>query len=377
MKNTIKMSLVAAVAVAGLSSTAAAKPLEEAIKNVDISGTMVYRYDEKKQDIAGATATASNNYKIATSLKSKVNDYVTATVRVVTGHDLTTGNTQTNNGDFASLPTNGVDDQNPTVQVSQANFTVSTDAATVIVGKQGLATPWTVAIDSDSNEQTGTGALALVPVGPVTVAAGYFNQTNLGYVGKDIATVAVLGSTDTVSYDAWYLDLQDTFSTYTVGAKAKLGDINVDARYASLELDSASDANTLLYIKTSGKFDKFGFKANVAMTGEDGGLTALDGDAKTTILAWNVNTHNKADALYYHINGNMDAMDNLNVALNYASVDYDNAGTDQVDTELFTQITYKMSSNLSTYFRYAMINNEVGSSDTDSTRGRLQVEYKF
>ncbi|XPS40277.1 hypothetical protein ACN2C3_00830 [Aliarcobacter butzleri] len=51
---------------------------------------------------------------------------------------------------------------------------------TVNIGKQGLTTPWTVAIDSDGNEQTGTGALALTTFGPVTAAAGYFNQTNLG-----------------------------------------------------------------------------------------------------------------------------------------------------------------------------------------------------
>ena len=50
---------------------------------------------------------------------------------------------------------------------------------TVNVGKQGLTTPWTVAIDSDGNEQTGTGILALSTVGPVTLAAAYFNQTNL------------------------------------------------------------------------------------------------------------------------------------------------------------------------------------------------------
>ncbi|WP_419671740.1 hypothetical protein [Aliarcobacter butzleri] len=55
---------------------------------------------------------------------------------------------------------------------------------TVTAGKQGLATPWTVAIDSDGNEQTGTGVLALSSVGPVTAGAGYFNQTNLDKSGN-------------------------------------------------------------------------------------------------------------------------------------------------------------------------------------------------
>ena len=44
MRKISKISLVAAVAVAGFS-TANAQPLEEAIKNVDVSGSVVYRYD--------------------------------------------------------------------------------------------------------------------------------------------------------------------------------------------------------------------------------------------------------------------------------------------------------------------------------------------
>ena len=42
MKKIAKLSLVAAVAVAGLT-TANAQPLEEAIKNVEVSGSVVYR----------------------------------------------------------------------------------------------------------------------------------------------------------------------------------------------------------------------------------------------------------------------------------------------------------------------------------------------
>ena len=49
MKKIAKLSLVAAVAVAGLT-TANAQPLEEAIKNVDVSGSVVYRYDNFDDD---------------------------------------------------------------------------------------------------------------------------------------------------------------------------------------------------------------------------------------------------------------------------------------------------------------------------------------
>ena len=411
MKNTIKMSLVAAVAVAGLTSNVAAKPLEEAIKNVDISGSVVYRYNDYNNDATAAQAnssTTSNNYKIAASLKSKVNDYVTATVRVVTG----TGTMIDNDGNFASLNNQAVDnnqaagnpDLNPTVQVSQANFTVKTDYATVIAGKQGLTTPWTVAIDSDSNEQTGTGLLALVPAGPVTVAAAYFNQTNLDNVQninkvailngtEDIATVGVLGTVGPVALDAWYLDMDDTFDSFTVGAKATIDMITAELRYASLSVDNSTisnaighgleEDNSIIIAKVGAKMDAFSAYLQYAMTDKDGGLTALDSDANTALTGWNLNTHDKRDADYLKVGAGMDVMSGLNVSLNYGNIEYkENANTilDQKieEEELYTQITHKMGKNLVTYVRYGMYEKDTGVlENNDDLRGRLQVEYKF
>ena len=76
MKKIAKLSLVAAVAVAGLT-TANAQPLEEAIKNVDVSGSVVYRYNDWNNDKSGSLKDASdNNYKIGLNLSSKVNEDV-------------------------------------------------------------------------------------------------------------------------------------------------------------------------------------------------------------------------------------------------------------------------------------------------------------
>jgi len=398
MKNTIKMSLVAAVAVAGLTSNVAAKPLEEAIKNVDVSGSVVYRYNDYNNDAASAalnTSDTENNYKIAASLKSKVNDYVTATVRVVTGVGIADSD-----ADFAAdgLKTDTGADANPTLQVSQANFTVKTDYATVIAGKQGLTTPWTVAIDSDGNEQTGTGLLALVPAGPVTVAAAYFNQTNLNNTGllagnENIATVGVLGTVGPVALDAWYLDMDDTFDSYTVGAKATIDMITAELRYASLSVDNSTisnaighgleEDNSIIIAKVGAKMDAFSAYLQYAMTDKDGGLTALDSDANTALTGWNLNTHDKRDADYLKVGAGMDVMSGLNVSLNYGNIEYkENANTilDQKieEEELYTQITHKMGKNLVTYVRYGMYEKDTGVlENNDDLRGRLQVEYKF
>jgi len=77
MKKTLKLSLVAAVAVAGISSVASAKPLSEAIKNTDLSGYIRYRYTN------GEGSTESNEYKAVFVTKSKVNDKVTAKLKYV------------------------------------------------------------------------------------------------------------------------------------------------------------------------------------------------------------------------------------------------------------------------------------------------------
>jgi len=383
MKNTIKMSLVAAVAVAGLTSNVAAKPLEEAIKNVDVSGSVVYRYNDYSEDVNGAGSTNANEYKIATSIKSKVNDYVTATVRVVTGEGFGDAD-----GGRSSLPNGTAADENPTLQVSQANFTVKTDYATVIAGKQGLTTPWTVAIDSDGGEQTGTGLLALIPAGPVTVAAAYFNQTNLDNVkpqvlaggaldgSANIATLGLLGQAGPVALNAWYLDMDDTFDSYTIGAKATIDMITAELKYTSLDLDAANTPdNNAIIAKVSAKVGPVGLGLNYGKTDKEGGLTALASTASTTLLGWNVTMHDKADADMFMLNANMDVMSGLNVALNYNTVDY---ADDSEQTEIFTQITHTMGKNLVTYVRLGQHDEEVDNDETsDSFRGRLQVEYKF
>lgn len=371
MKNMIKMSLVAAVAVAGLSSNVAAKPLEEAIKDVDVSGSVLYRYHIVNNDNTATSGDSKTNYyKIASTVKSKINDTVTASVRIVAG---------SSRAGIQGLNDSTTADTSLNFTATQANFTVKTDAATIIAGKQGLATPWTVALDNDGSEQYGTGLVALIPAGPVTVAAAAFNQTNLddkvGNGTETVSTIGVMGKAGPVSFDAWYLDVQDTLDTYTLSAKTKVDVVTLSARYTSLELDSATTDNSLFDLKATAKIGKVGVWAQYAMTDKDGGLTALENSAKTTIEGWQVTTNSKADADYFGLGANMDVMSGLNVALNYRQIDFD---TNSEDSELYTQITHKMGKNLVTYVRLGQIEKEAnGVKSTDSLTSRLQVEYKF
>ncbi|MDN5103724.1 major outer membrane protein [Aliarcobacter butzleri] len=407
MRKISKLSLVAAVAVAGFS-TANAQPLEEAIKNVETSGSVVYRYDNFNDDkgtfnngSGNESHSEKNNYKIGLNLTSKVNDYVKFNSRFLVASPT---------GDFAA---NGLDahkssDANPDVTLSHANFAFTgIQNTTITAGKQGLATPWTVALDSDGNEQTGTGILALSTVGPVTAGAGYFNQTNLDKSGninsarkisvgtisgtaltnyenmgsRDVYVGALLADFSPVKLEAWYLDMADTFDTYTLVAKANFAPssdskLGVEARYVSLDLDQADSDNAMYRLTVTGNLGIFNAKVAYTATDDEGGLTALDQDAENATLGWNVTSNGTPDAKYWQGVLGVNILDNLNLSANYGHLKA--SDIDLKQEEVFGQLTYKMSKNLSTYLRYGTYEEKnAGTKVSDQNRGRLQVEYTF
>ncbi|TLS71544.1 major outer membrane protein [Aliarcobacter thereius] len=388
MKKFTKLSLVAAVAVAGLTS-ASAKPLEEAIKNVDVSGTVTYRYDQSKVD--NGSHSQSNNYKINLNLSSKVNDYVKFNTRLNAAKP---GSPFSDNG-FAKLDSKDREDGNPEVRVSHAYFGFTGIANTTVnVGKQGLATPWTVATDNDGGEQTGTGIFSVTAVDKFVVGLAYFNQTNinnsdlpnlngLGLINfnegsRDIYAATLQANYGFVNAEAWYLKANDLFNTYTLAVHGKVdlaesAKLGYEVRYVSLDagdIDKSLDSNSLLRFAVNGKFGIVNAKLAYSITDKDGGLTALDKDAKNTSLGWKTDTFNKADAKYLQTTLGIDVLDNLNLSVNYNDLEY--AG-DNEESEIFGQLTYKMSKNLDGYIRYGT--QEVNS--VDHTNGRLQVNYKF
>ena len=77
MRKLVKLSLVAAVAVSGLTTVNAAS-LEEAIKNVDVSGQFHYRLQDK--DSAGSTINTDNDIEIG--VKVPVTDNITAVFKI-------------------------------------------------------------------------------------------------------------------------------------------------------------------------------------------------------------------------------------------------------------------------------------------------------
>ncbi|MGJ0355301.1 major outer membrane protein [Aliarcobacter cryaerophilus] len=431
MRKISKISLVAAVAVAGFS-TANAQPLEEAIKNVDVSGSVVYRYNN--YDNNGVTPrgaqTESNNYKVGLNLSSKVNDYVKFNSRFIIGGS---------DGGFVSLDSkkdNGTD-ANADVTLSNAYFGFTAIPNTVVnVGKQGLATPYTVAVDINGNEQTGTGILALSTFGPITAGAGYFNNTNINtggnananlgrwntslntiaggasnvadsYVnldpllngGLDMYVATVQGDLDFVKLEAWYAGLQNTFGSYTLAATSNLdlaenAKLGLEARYVYLGLNdkiaTGDDAkNAMFRFAVDGKFSIVNARLAYTNTDKHGGLTALDQDAKNTSLGWAITSNGIANADYFQAALGADILDNLNFTVHYGDLEAKDVALGELrngnviagkleQKEVYGQLTYKMSKNLNTYLRYGNFQEKFnGAKSVDQDMGRLQVAYTF
>ncbi|MCT7519955.1 major outer membrane protein [Aliarcobacter cryaerophilus] len=429
MRKISKISLVAAVAVAGFS-TANAQPLEEAIKNVDVSGSVVYRYNNYDNSVGAKQQTENNNYKIGLNLSSKVNDYVKFNSRFIVGSQ--------DNGGFASLnskkTSNGAANANADgqadVSLSNAYFGFTAIPNTVVnIGKQGLTTPYTVATDINGNEQTGTGILALSTFGPVTAGAGYFNNTNLnasteinaaqdlgvgsatktfatndsayGLIdgGLDMYVATIQGDLDFVKLEAWYAGLQNTFGSYTLAATSNLdlaenAKLGLEARYVNLTLNNkaqrtiglTSDKNSMFRFAVDGKFSIVNARLAYTKTDKDGGLTALDQDAKNTSLGWNITSNGVADADYFQAALGVDILDNLNFTAHYGNLSSDRQTgravliDDVKQQEVYGQLTYKMSKNLNTYLRYGNYERKdksTGVKQVDQDMGRLQVAYTF
>lgn len=390
-----KLSLATIIAL-GSISFANAQNLEDAIKNVEVSGTVAYRYNDYEESTSSANANrsvgsdSSNNYKAAINLGVKVNDDVKFNSRLIAGN-------QTNAGEKV-LNTQTEGDENFDVFLSEANFDYTGVQNTVItLGKQGVTTPFTLSRDALGNEATGTGLVATTHMGDmVSLTGGYFNQTNFDNNDGGLGTVAIDGSesfayiTGTVAYagmtlDATYGELQDRFDAYTVGLT---GAYTIDelklapyARYSSLDLDSSNNDNTLWKTGIQANLGIFGAYIAYGQTNEEGGTVGTDASSDSGMDDhWRVTLSGISDASAIYASVDTQVTDTVNVALKYSGIDVGSNSNDVDQNEIYAQVAYKMSKNLSTYARLGQLEKDnfyTDGSDLESTIGRLHVQYSF
>ena len=216
MKKIAKLSLVAAVAVAGLTNVNAAS-LEESIKGVDISGQFRFRAQEK-------TTTGDNSdVEIEIGVKVPVTDTVSAVFKI----DMAP------NKDDSDTTKDGIDIEDYYFAYNEGNVTVQ-------AGQQDIPGRMT-----DGHQ--GDGIVALYNMGQATVgAAAFMNHDIDGVTGDRALSAIAMGNFGPVSLLAQFTDVEDVLQAYNLKADASIEMVKLGVEYTALELDSAMGVQLMM-----------------------------------------------------------------------------------------------------------------------------------
>ncbi|WP_072239808.1 major outer membrane protein [Campylobacter coli] len=189
----VKLSLVAALA-AGAFSVANATPLEEAIKDIDVSGVLRYRYETGNEwsDINGVapneggsiSGKQDHKYRAQLNFSGAIADNFKAFVQL--DYSAKDGGYGTNNG---STTRAYAADNSSTLNVRQLYLTYTDEnvATSVILGKQQLNTIWT---DNAIDGLVGTGVKVVNnSIDGLTLAAFAVDSYNSDEQDGELGTV--------------------------------------------------------------------------------------------------------------------------------------------------------------------------------------------
>ena len=305
-----KVSLAALVALSVFSSVASATPLEEAIKNVDLSGFARYRYtnDNIKNSIAIPTKkhSANHTFRMQTAFKAAIDDNFFGVLNL-------RYQAKDNSGDATA----GTDKTNTTgaFGVYEMYLGYKVGNTTVTAGKQKLGTFY------DNKDIAGTGLKVInTDVSGLTLAAAAFDalEEDDGTDAKNIDTngplvktlttsntfsdssaniyyLAALGSYDPLSFKIAIANVSEVAALY--GADAGLDfnvnddvSINGKAQYVHNESDNKNVADANFWAVQAG-LKAYGAKFNAGY---------LDFDAKNK----DSDAKNKGKASFVTLDGN-------------------------------------------------------------------------
>ncbi|ELS2477154.1 major outer membrane protein [Campylobacter coli] len=189
----VKLSLVAALA-AGAFSVANATPLEEAIKDIDVSGVLRYRYETSNEwsDIngvaenqgSGISGKQDHKYRAQLNFSGAIADNFKAFVQL--DYNAKDGGYGKNNG---STTRSYEAANSSTLNVRQLYLTYTNEnvATSVILGKQQLNTIWT---DNAIDGLVGTGVKVVNnSIDGLTLAAFAVDSYNSDEQGGELGTV--------------------------------------------------------------------------------------------------------------------------------------------------------------------------------------------
>ena len=415
----VKLSLAAIVAAGALSSVASAASLEEAIKNVDVSGYARYRYDSKNT----TTDSTKNKHRFTSDVnfKAALDDNFFGVIGF--RYD-----SIDNSGERAGAQTNvgtaddGNEQYGQTFNVRQYYLGYTAGNTTIQGGRQVLGTFFT-------DDMVGTGIKVLnSDISGLTLAAIAFDNlqgtdTDMGtrnlFIGsnnsiehvydRNLYGVAAIGSYDPVSFQAWYAALDSEAQLYaldvTLGANLGGADLSLQAQYAgstmwannarttqtvapgaAVELDDAQ----FLAVKAGAK--AFGFDGsvgyvNINTQGKGRSLISLEDQGSFITAGEDLLDYTliDADQSIYFVTAGYTFADKVRVGADYvgARLDYDNRGAingkalnNYTDAyEAVARVDYKYSKKLNFKTWYSYIDRD--NNEDDAKHLRFEARYNF
>ncbi|ELP8607872.1 major outer membrane protein [Campylobacter coli] len=429
----VKLSLVAALA-AGAFSVANATPLEEAIKDIDVSGVLRYRYETSNEwsDInglaqnegSGISGKQDHKYRAQLNFSGAIADNFKAFVQL--DYNAKDGGYGANNG---STTRSYVADNSSTLNVRQLYLTYTDEnvATSVILGKQQLNTIWT---DNAIDGLVGTGikvvnnsidgltlaAFAIDSVNTDEQGDGvFFKNNSLTDAGdnspyldwsQNIYGAAAIGSYEVfngqLNPQLWLAYMSDNAFLYALDAAYNTTIFNginwtIEGAYLGNSLDNKLEDH---YKSTAGNGNFFALRGSVEVNGWDatlGGLyygkkdkvtvTVLEDQGNIgSLLAGEEIFYTKGSQLHGSLGRNIFGYVKAGYTFNetvrvgadfvYGGTKTENrSGGDKLEAVARVDYKYSPKLNFSAFYSYVNVDKDTDSTHHDAVR--LQALYKF
>ena len=375
MNKMIKLSLVAAVAVTGLTTTASAANLEDAVKNTKMTGYVRYRLNTTHT--TGTTDTAANEEsKAVWKFTTPVNDKVTSNVKIVALADTANGSdTANNNKGSTSAPMN----------VTEANFVIKAGAVTAIAGLQTSQSPFF----ANNGDTRSHGVTALVAAGPATIAAAHYTTTTVTSATAqsvevaattNISALGAIVKAGPANVEAWYAQAEGKkdVDALAVLASVKAGPATVSGHYSKLDFTGNTGKYENTQVAASAKVGPATVMAAYATTGKTSGDTSIDGDTDGRLISGLETISTKEGDVKAFIVGAKAKFGAVSAGLTYLKAKDKGTNANIVNgtsaSEYKVSVGYKMSKNFNISGWYDVA--DLGA--TEKTKlSRIEVKYTF
>lgn len=380
----VKLSLAAVVAAGSFSFANAAVSLDDAIKNVDLSGFLRYRYDmthDKTGDVKNSGA--AHKYRAKVGVSTEIADNFKA-VAVI----------DYNNGDKSYGSKAGLNDE-ASFNLRDAYLAYTNYETTFTLGRMEIGSIWT-------DDLLGTGLKVVNnSIEGLTLAAYMFDNYNKDgdfslynvVNNKNLYGVAAIGSIDPVSYQVWaaYLAAKGTFYAVDLAFDGgeDLAGLNAQVQVAGTSLkgklkEKHGVDNGLFYAVNVGA-NVAGFDANVGYIGfgkkDKTTFTAIE-DKGQFIDAGEIIIDTYSEALAgsrsYEFLTLGYSFDDVRVGLDAVFGQVNKAGAKTDAFEITPRVAYKYSDKLkfSAYYAFANVKPK-GGEKTEATKVRFEAKYSF